>query len=62
MFANSERVDSLAYAEMPLITAAMFTRFDMELFDTTIDDVRFQHDFFSPQARMGTLGVQVKIR
>ncbi|KAI9720219.1 MAG: hypothetical protein M1812_003037 [Candelaria pacifica] len=53
---------NLAYAEMPLITAAMFTRFDMELFETTIDDVRFQHDFFSPQAKMGTLGVQIKLR
>ncbi|KAI9704833.1 MAG: hypothetical protein M1836_006613 [Candelina mexicana] len=53
---------NLAYAAMPLITAAMFTRFDMELFETTIDDVRFQHDFFGPQAKLGTLGVQVKIR
>lgn len=46
---------------MLFITAAMFTLFDMELFETTVEDVRFQHDFFAPLARIGSLGVQVKI-
>ncbi|OJD35002.1 cytochrome p450 [Diplodia corticola] len=55
---------NLAYAEMHIALATVLRRFGdrMELFDTTIDDVRVQRDLFIPKPRVGSKGVRVLIR
>ena len=42
--ANDGGVESLAYAELYLAIATLITQFDFELYETTIEDVEFQHD------------------
>jgi len=39
---------SLASSELFVTIAKLFSEFDLELFDTTFDDVKQVHDFFSP--------------
>lgn len=51
----------LAMLEMKMVTANLFHRFNMELFQTTCDDVRMQHDFFSPFHADGSKGLQVTV-
>lgn len=55
--------DSLAYAEMHIALATVLRRFGdrMELFETGIEDVRVQRDFFVPKTKVGTKGVRVLI-
>ena len=53
---------NLAKAEIHLTLAAVFRRFDMELFETTTEDVDVVHDFFNPRARLDSKGVRVVIR
>jgi hypothetical protein len=52
---------SLAYAELFLTTAAIFRRYDMELFDTTIDDIKVKHDFFAAAPAQPARGIKVRI-
>lgn len=54
--------DSLAYAEMYVTVATVFRRFDMELFDTTYEDVEVAHEFHIPQVKYGSKGVQVLVK
>ena len=49
----------LAMLEMTMVTANLFNRFDMELHETRWEDVRMEHDFFSPFRRDESKGVQV---
>ena len=49
----------LAQAEIYLTLAALFRRFDMELYQTTRDDIDVAHDFFNPQPRKGSEGLRV---
>lgn len=53
---------NLAYAEMYLMLATVFRRFNFELFETTRADVDIAHDFFEPSVRLDSKGIQVKVR
>lgn len=53
---------NLAFSELYLLTAALATRMDLELYETTIEDVAIQRDWTIPQPRADTKGVQVMIR
>lgn len=52
---------SLAYAELFLTVAGVFRRFDMELHETTVDDVRLVRDRFFGASRDGSMGVRASI-
>lgn len=51
----------LASAEIHLTLAAIFSgkRFELELYETTREDVDVEHDFFNPQPKRGAVGVRV---
>lgn len=55
---------SLAYAEMHIALVTVLRRLGdrMELFETDIDDIRVQRDFFVPKTKVGTKGVRVLIK
>lgn len=40
--------------------AMMFRRYEMELFETTIEDVVPQHDFFISWQKLDSVGVRVR--
>jgi hypothetical protein len=52
----------LAYAELYLPLAAAFRQFDMELYETTREDVDVAHDFFDGFARLDSKGVRVLVK
>ncbi|KAF2773329.1 cytochrome P450 [Teratosphaeria nubilosa] len=52
---------NLAYAEMYLTAAAMFTSFDFDLFETTRMDVDVAHDFFVGFPPLQSKGVRVRV-
>lgn len=49
-------------AEIFFVTAALFSRFDMELVDTTEDDVVIKHYSLGPVPGFDSNGVQVRIK
>ena len=53
---------NLAYAELYLTLAAVFRRFDLELFETSGEDVRVVHDFVFGAPRLDSKGVRVVVR
>ncbi|EXJ84137.1 hypothetical protein A1O3_04804 [Capronia epimyces CBS 606.96] len=53
---------NLAYAEMFLTLATLWTRFDFDLYETTLADVHWDHDFFTAFPRDESKGVRVKPR
>lgn len=55
--------DSLAYCELYIATAALVLRVlpRMRLFETTVDDVRYDHDLVVSQPKKGSKGVRVVI-
>lgn len=53
--------NSLAYAELYLTVATIFRRFDMELHNTTNDDIKIYRDRFFGAPKDGSLGVRVTI-
>jgi cytochrome P450 len=53
---------NLAKAEIFLIMAAVFHRFDMELFETDRSDVEIVHDYFNPSPKNDSKGVRVIIK
>ncbi|PLB46285.1 cytochrome P450 [Aspergillus steynii IBT 23096] len=53
---------SLAYAELYLLTVALATRVDLQLYETGIEDVEIQRDWTIPQPRMGSQGVRVMVK
>jgi cytochrome P450 len=53
---------NLAYAEMFLTMATLWSRFDFELFETTLDDVRMKHDFFTAFPSDDSKGIRVKVK
>jgi hypothetical protein len=55
------RRKSLAYAEMYLTLATIVRRFDMELYETSIEDVTMVHDFFVAVPKLDSKGVRVKV-
>lgn len=52
---------SLAYAELYKTVACLFRRFELELYETCVDDVVMSHDFFAPVPRLDTKGVRVRV-
>ncbi|KAE8309097.1 cytochrome P450 [Aspergillus transmontanensis] len=52
----------LAKAEILLVVARVFREFDMELYKTTIDDVRIVRDMFNGHPRKGSQGVRVIVK
>ena len=53
---------NLAYAEIYLAIAGVFSHFDLDLYDTTRDDVEAVHDFFNPAPRVDAKGLRVTLR
>lgn len=51
----------LANAEMAVLLAAM-ARWDLELFNTDEEDVRFKHDYHVLCPRLGSKGVRVRVK
>lgn len=41
----------LATAEIYMTLAAIFRNFDLELYQTTLEDIEIKHDYFNPQPR-----------
>lgn len=52
---------SLAYAELYLVIARWARQFDMELYETTAEDVAFARDYVVPHAENGPWSVKVKV-
>lgn len=53
---------SLAYAELYLTVAHIFRRFELELFETDVDDVRLVRDRFFGAPRDGSKGVRAVVK
>ena len=53
---------NLAYAEMYLTLAAVFHRFDLELYETTREDIEVTHDFFNPSVKLDSKGVRALVK
>jgi cytochrome P450 len=52
----------LAQAEIYLTLAAVFRRFDFELFQTDRSDVDVAHDFFNPSPKLDSKGLRVLVK
>ncbi|KAE8552457.1 hypothetical protein TMatcc_002504 [Talaromyces marneffei ATCC 18224] len=50
---------NLAYAELFLTLATVLSRFDMKIYETTIDDIRVARDYFVGVPEPGSQGVRV---
>jgi len=55
---------SLAYCELYLTLAAVFApgRFEWEPFETSIEDVETEHDFFVPFPRLPLRGIRMLVK
>ena len=53
---------NLAYAEITMVIAALFRRFEFELFDTNYEDVRIVRDVVAPDPRPSTKGVRIIVK
>jgi cytochrome P450 len=53
---------NLAHAELYLTLAAVFREFDLELYETTREDVDIAHDAFSAAPRLDSKGVRVLVK
>ena len=53
---------SLAYAEMFLTIAAIFRKFDIDMFETTIDDIKIERDFFVAAPKLDSKGVRAVVK
>ncbi|KAH8705225.1 putative cytochrome P450 [Talaromyces proteolyticus] len=52
---------NLAYAELYLTLAKIIPRFEFELFETDVTDIKPERDFFVPVARLDSKGVRAKV-
>ncbi|RAO64541.1 uncharacterized protein BHQ10_000553 [Talaromyces amestolkiae] len=52
---------NLAYAELYLTLAKIIPRFEMDLFETTVEDVEPERDFFVAVPKLDSKGVRVKV-
>ena len=57
----ADRDKSLAHAEIFLMIATLFRRFEFELYETDISDLKLKHDLFLPSPRLDSKGVRVKV-
>lgn len=53
--------NSLAYTELYFAIAMIFRKLELELFDTTREDVEVVHDFFMGTAKSGSKGVRARV-
>ncbi|KAB8230910.1 cytochrome P450 [Aspergillus alliaceus] len=53
---------NLAFAELYLAVATLFRKFDMELRDTTVDDVKLHSDMMLPHPKPDSQGVRVVLK
>ena len=53
---------NLAYAEITFAIAGLFRRFDLELYQTTYEDVRIVRDVVAPDPSPQSKGVRVIVR
>jgi hypothetical protein len=53
---------SLAYAEMLYGIAMVVRNFELELFDTTWEDMEIKHDFFVSTSRLDSKHMRVKVK
>ena len=53
---------NLAKSEIFLTLAAIFRRFDLELFETDRSDADMAHDFFVPYVKEGSKGIRVRVK
>ena len=51
----------MAHAELYPTIARMFRKYELELFETTIEDIKMAHDFFAPVPRLDSKGVRISI-
>jgi hypothetical protein len=51
----------LAFAEIFHVAAAMFRRFEFELYETDFSDLELKHDYFLPIPKLDSNGVRVKV-
>lgn len=60
---TNKGVYSLALASIYTTIASLFRRFDLELYETSRDDIDAEYDLFIPRPKnLKTLGVQVKVK
>jgi cytochrome P450 len=52
---------NLAYAELFLTLAGVFRRFDFKPWETTMDDVKIERDFFVASPKLGSKGVRMLV-
>jgi len=52
---------NLGRAEVYMTLAHLVSSFDMELFMTDVSDVRMERDWYVPQPRLGSVGVQARV-
>lgn len=52
---------NLGRAEIYLTLANVIMNFEMELFETDISDVKLVRDWFVPQPKLESIGIQAKI-
>ena len=52
---------SLAYAELYLTLGTIIPRFELENYETTIDDVEIRRDFFVGVPKEGSKGIRATI-
>ena len=53
---------NLAYAELYLVLASIFRKFELELFDVVKErDVDILHDFFNPSEALDSAGLRAKV-
>lgn len=53
---------SLARSEILLVMSTILRQFNLELFETTVEDVRVKHEIFIPFVKMDSKGVRVVIK
>jgi hypothetical protein len=55
-------VGSLAYAELFLTLAGVFRRLDLDLYETTIPDVKIARDAFVLALKIGSRDVRIMVK
>lgn len=55
-------ISSLAMAEIHIILATVFRRFELQLVDTSRDDIEFDRDFGVPVPKAGHRNVKVIVK
>ena len=60
--ASIDFICSLAYAELLFAVAMIIRNFELELYETTYEDVEIVHDFFVAMPRLDRNNVRAKVK